>query len=103
MDLASGTYTVKATADNCEVLTKEITISADTATHMQILALSTKQTDAVTPAGKTDQSKNSTSARTGDSMNIGLWTRVTPSSVVDWHAEQRLSAERKNTAQNRKE
>ena len=73
MDLASGTYTVKATADNCEVLTKEITISADTATHMQILALSTKQTDAVTPAGKTDQSKNSTSARTGDSMNIGLW------------------------------
>lgn len=73
MDLASGTYTVNATADNCEVLTKEITISADTATHMQILALSTKQTDAVTPAGKTDQSKNSTSARTGDSMNIGLW------------------------------
>lgn len=73
MDLASGTYTVKATADNCEVLTKEITISADTATHMQILALSTKQTDAVTPAGKTDQSKNNTSARTGDSMNIGLW------------------------------
>lgn len=73
MDLASGTYTVKATAYNCEVLTKEITISADTATHMQILALSTKQTDAVTPAGKTDQSKNSTSARTGDSMNIGLW------------------------------
>lgn len=73
MDLASGTYTVNATADNCEVLTKEITISADTATHMQILALSTKQTDAVTPAGKTDQSKNNTSARTGDSMNIGLW------------------------------
>ena len=73
MDLASGTYTVNATADDCEVLTKEITISADTATHMQILALSTKQTDAVTPAGKTDQSKNSTSARTGDSMNIGLW------------------------------
>lgn len=73
MDLASGTYTVNATADNCEVLTKEITISADTATHMQILALSTKQTDAVTPAGKTDQSKNNTSARTGDSMNIELW------------------------------
>ena len=73
MDLAAGTYTVKATADNCEVLTKEITISADTATHMQILALNTKQTDAVTPAGKTDQSKNNTSAQTGDSMNLGLW------------------------------
>lgn len=73
MDLAAGTYTVKVTADNCEALTKEITISADTATHMQILTLSTKQTDAVTPAGKTDQSKNNTSARTGDSMNIGLW------------------------------
>ena len=73
MDLAAGTYTVKATADNCEVLTKEITISADTATHMQILALNTKQTDAVTPAGKTDQSKNNTSAQTGDSMNMGLW------------------------------
>ena len=73
MDLASGTYTVNATADNCEVLTKEITISADTSTHMQIIALSTKQNDAVTPAGKTDQSKNNTSARTGDSMNIELW------------------------------
>lgn len=73
MDLAAGTYTVKVTADNYEALTKKITISADTATHMQILALSTKQTDAVTPAGKTDQSKNNTSARTGDSMNIELW------------------------------
>lgn len=73
MDLAAGTYTVKVTADNCEALTKEITISADTATHMQILALSTKQTDAVTPAGKTDQNKNDTSAQTGDSMNLGMW------------------------------
>lgn len=73
MDLAAGTYTVKVTADNCEALTKEITISADTATHMQILALSTKQTEAVTSAGKTDQSKNNTSAQTGDSMNMGLW------------------------------
>ena len=73
MDLAAGTYIVKATADNCEVLTKEITISADTATHMQILALNTKQTDAVTPAGKTDQSKNNMSTQTGDSMNLGLW------------------------------
>lgn len=73
MDLAAGTYTVKVTADNCEALTKEITISADTATHMQILALITKQTDAVTPAGKTDQNKNDTSAQTGDSMNLGMW------------------------------
>ena len=73
MDLAAGMYTVKVTADNCEALTKEITISADTATHMQILALNTKQTDVVTPAGKTDQSKNNMSTQTGDSMNMGLW------------------------------
>ena len=52
---------------------KRLLISADTATHMQVLALSTKQTDAVTPAGKTDQNKNDSSAQTGDCTNLGMW------------------------------
>jgi len=35
--LTAGTYTVEVTADDCEPLSKEITISADIATHTQEL------------------------------------------------------------------
>ena len=38
-DLEAGTYAVEASADNCEVYRPDITITADTATHMQTIAM----------------------------------------------------------------
>lgn len=38
VDLEAGTYTVKVSADNCEVFNLNITITADTATHTQTIA-----------------------------------------------------------------
>ena len=38
-ELEAGTYTVTVAADNCETVNKEITITADRATHTQQLAL----------------------------------------------------------------
>ena len=43
--LTSGTYTVEVTADDCEPLSKEITISADIATHTQVFELAYKSAD----------------------------------------------------------
>ena len=39
VDLEAGTYTVEASADNCEVFNLNITITADTATHTQNIAM----------------------------------------------------------------
>ena len=39
VDLEAGTYTVEVIADNCEVFNHNITITADTATHMQTIAM----------------------------------------------------------------
>ena len=39
VDLEAGTYTVKVSADNCEVFNSNITITADTATHTQTIAM----------------------------------------------------------------
>ena len=39
VDLEAGTYTVKVSADNCEVFNLNITITADTATHTQTIAM----------------------------------------------------------------
>ena len=38
-DLEAGTYTVEVSADNCEVFNSNITITADTATHTQTIAM----------------------------------------------------------------
>ena len=43
--LTAGTYTVEVTADDCELLSKEITISADIATHTQAFELAYKSAD----------------------------------------------------------
>ena len=43
--LTAGTYTVEVTADDCEPLSKKITISADIATHTQALELVYKSAD----------------------------------------------------------
>ena len=43
--LTAGTYTVEVTADDCEPLSKEITISADIATHTQAFELAYKPAD----------------------------------------------------------
>ena len=40
VDLEAGTYTVEVIADNCEVFNHSITITADTATHTQTIAMS---------------------------------------------------------------
>ena len=39
VDLEAGTYTVEVSADNCEVFSHNITITADTATHTQTIAM----------------------------------------------------------------
>ena len=39
VDLEAGTYSVEITADNCEVFKSDITITADTATHTQSVAM----------------------------------------------------------------
>ena len=39
VDLEAGTYTVEVSADNCEVFDLNITITADTATHTQTIAM----------------------------------------------------------------
>ena len=39
VDLEAGTYTVEVSADNCEVLNLNITITADTASHTQTIAM----------------------------------------------------------------
>ena len=39
VDLEAGTYTVEVNADNCEVFNSNITITADTATHTQTIAM----------------------------------------------------------------
>ena len=38
-DLEAGTYAVEVSADNCEVFRSDITITADTVTHMQTIAM----------------------------------------------------------------
>ena len=43
--LTAGTYTVEVTADDCEPFSKEITISADIATHTQAFELAYKSAD----------------------------------------------------------
>ena len=43
--LTAGTYTVEVLADDCEPLSKEITISADIATHTQAFELAYKSAD----------------------------------------------------------
>lgn len=39
VNLEAGTYTVEVSADNCEAFNSNITITADTATHMQTIAM----------------------------------------------------------------
>ena len=39
VDLEAGTYKVEVSADNCAVFTSDITITADTATHTQTIAM----------------------------------------------------------------
>ena len=39
VDLEAGTYTVEVSADNCAAFTSDITITADTATHTQTIAM----------------------------------------------------------------
>lgn len=39
VDLEAGTYSVAVTADNCEVFNADVTITADTATHIQTVAM----------------------------------------------------------------
>ncbi len=39
VDLEAGTYAVEVNADNCEVFNSNITITADTATHTQTIAM----------------------------------------------------------------
>ena len=39
VDLETGTYTVEVSADNCEAFNSNITITADTATHTQTIAM----------------------------------------------------------------
>ena len=45
VDLEAGTYTVEVSADNCEVFRSDITITADTASHTQTVAMTYSPAD----------------------------------------------------------
>ena len=61
VDLEAGTYTVEVSADNCEVFNLNITITADTATHTQNIAMTylpadyTKVDEAIAKANALDK------------------------------------------------
>ena len=64
VDLEAGTYTVEVSADNCKVFNSKMTITADTATHTQIVAMT------YLPA---DCAKVDNLPQTGDTSNPALW------------------------------
>lgn len=64
VDLEAGTHTVEVSADNCKVFNSKMTITADTATHTQIVAMT------YLPA---DCAKVDNLPQTGDTSNPALW------------------------------
>ena len=64
VDLEAGTHTVEVSADNCKVFNSKMTITADTATHTQIVAMT------YLPA---DYAKVDNLPQTGDASNPALW------------------------------
>ena len=64
VDLEAGTHTVEVSADNCKVFNSKMTITADTATHTQIVAMT------YLPA---DCTKVDNLPQTGDTSNPALW------------------------------
>jgi len=64
VDLEAATYTVEVSADNCKVFNSKMTITADTATHTQIVAMT------YLPA---DCAKVDNLPQTGDTSNPALW------------------------------
>ena len=78
-DLEAGTYAVEVSDDNCEVFRSDITITADTATHTQIIAMTYLPVDyyeptyPVTTPGKTENGTVTVSPRSaekGDTVTI---------------------------------
>ena len=64
VDLEAATYTVEVSADNCKVFNSRMTITADTATHTQIVEMT------YLPA---DYTKVDNLPQTGDTSNPALW------------------------------
>ena len=64
VDLEAGTHTVEVSADNYKVFNSKMTITADTATHTQIVAMT------YLPA---DYAKVDNLPQTGDTSNPALW------------------------------
>ena len=64
VDLEAGTHTVEVSADNCKGFNSKMTITADTATHTQIVAMT------YLPA---DCAKVDNLPQTGDTSNPALW------------------------------
>ncbi len=64
VDLEAATYTVEVSADNCKGFNSKMTITADTATHTQIVAMT------YLPA---DYAKVDNLPQTGDTSNPALW------------------------------
>ena len=64
VDLEAATYTVEVSADNCKVFNSKMTITADTATHTQIVEMT------YLPA---DYTKVDNLPQTGDTSNPALW------------------------------
>ncbi len=79
VDLEAGTYKVEVSADNCAVFTSDITITADTATHTQTIAMTYLPVDyyeptyPVTTPDKTENgtvTANRRYAERGDTVTI---------------------------------
>ena len=78
-NLEAGTYQVEVSADNCEVFNSNITITADTATHTQTIAMTylpVDYYDPTYPVTTPDKTENGTvtvsprSAEKGDTVTI---------------------------------
>ena len=94
VDLEAGTYTVEASADNCEVFNRNITITADTATHTQTIAMTylpadyTKVDEAITKANALNKDNYKDFSAVEDAVNAVVRDKnITEQSAVDSMAQ----------------
>ena len=94
VDLEAGTYTVEAIADNCEVFNRNITITADTATHTQTIAMTylpadyTKVDEAITKANALNKDNYKDFSAVEDAVNAVVRDKnITEQSEVDSMAQ----------------
>ena len=94
VDLETGTYTVEVSADNCEVFNLNITITADTATHTQTIAMTylpadyTKVDEAIAKANALNKDNYKNFSAVEDAVNaVVRGKNITEQDEVDAMAQ----------------